>query len=314
MKITDIVWCLWSAPPPWTRLCACGSYHTSRPTLCKGRGNVLYGGYFAVESFVGGLSRHPWNSQSSNCLTHTGTCKPMLRSESERCAHPIATESGIGPHHLKEPAHTHTQGTHNNWFRKGTGRKSALHCRHPSISPGEIFAAFLKVEISPRNHPRPTSPPPPVLGVGGAGVFPVGVRGPSGVQQTQQTQCAVLCLRVNRFLKRLMDGIIKSEVHQRPRPHGVCANRTCLPRFETALEAVHMRERQAGDTRTQRKANDSAYRKCMTDGCAGHVDGGPPSWLSEGHIGNTVCSPGPIRPYPPPPHPQPHPRPQGPPA
>ena len=45
--------------------------------------------------FCQGKLHHPWKSQSSNCLTHTPKCKPMLRSESERFAIQSATESSI---------------------------------------------------------------------------------------------------------------------------------------------------------------------------------------------------------------------------
>ena len=55
-------------------------------------------------------SRKPWKSQS----THTLECKPKLRSESERCANQMATESSKGFH----PNACHTlRGSIGGWRR-----------------------------------------------------------------------------------------------------------------------------------------------------------------------------------------------------
>ena len=64
----------------------------------------LIRGLFCRGKFRGGKLRHLWKSQSSNCLTHGLTCKPVLRSESERVTNQIATESSSSSRHLKESA------------------------------------------------------------------------------------------------------------------------------------------------------------------------------------------------------------------
>ena len=55
-------------------------YFLSSPTRW---GRILYKDYFAGENFRAGDGGfcQPWESQSSNCLTHNLTRRPMLRSE-----------------------------------------------------------------------------------------------------------------------------------------------------------------------------------------------------------------------------------------
>ena len=94
----------------------------------------------------GGGFHHHWKPRSSNHLTHTLTCKPMLDSESERVTNQIATESSISSQYLKESAVP----------------KKCPKTMDPenAVAPGEIFANSRKDENFPRNYTCPKHPLP----------------------------------------------------------------------------------------------------------------------------------------------------------
>ena len=103
------------------------------------RKNLAGGGGFATR----GIPKAP------PCLTHTPTCRPMLRSEADRFANQMATESGITSQlmlfqTLAQKPRTHRAQCH-----------SHLHCRRLQTSPGEKFAPFLEDRISHEIVPPP---------------------------------------------------------------------------------------------------------------------------------------------------------------
>ena len=69
----------------------------------EGRGGLLYGGHFAGEYFGGGDFATIGFPKLPAGLTHTLTCKPMLRFRGRKMCK-MATESSISSQHLKESA------------------------------------------------------------------------------------------------------------------------------------------------------------------------------------------------------------------
>ena len=92
--------------------------------------------------------------KAPNCLTHTLTCKPMLRSEADRFANQVATESSISSQHLKESAvPSNCPKTMGPQYAVPLA-SSVPHQQH-QVSPRENVATFLKDETFPTKLSTP---------------------------------------------------------------------------------------------------------------------------------------------------------------
>ena len=115
----------------------------------------------------GGDSTTRENPKAPNGLTHTLTCRPMLRPEAERCARQMATESNTTSQHLKESAVPNTCPMDYGLWTHGMQCHWHLHCSAdtPKFRQGKNATTFLKDENvahkypSAGNLPFPCQPP-----------------------------------------------------------------------------------------------------------------------------------------------------------